>query len=171
MAKLDPVQIQYIIDQKDKGKSTKEISLKMKVCGRWVQKLYARYLQTGEVPVLGKPGRPQAVITDEMRTQVSKCFKKYRIGAVGIEKVLDAQGIHIPHNTIHQIMRDGGMSARQEKKSRRRKWVRYERTYSNSMCGTPTISFWMTAGGSSHTRTIVLSELCYKAMTNTDCSM
>ena len=30
-------------------------------------------------------------------------------------------------------MRDGHLASRQPKKSQRRKWIRYERTYSNSM--------------------------------------
>ena len=133
MARLDPVKVRYIIRQKDLGRSTGEIAREMKVCGRWIQKLYARYLDTGKVPVLGRPGRPRTVITSRMRTLVSECFGQYRIGAVGIEKALDLRGIHIPHNTIHRIMRDGEMATGQPKKSRRRKWVRYERTYSNSM--------------------------------------
>ena len=134
VAKLDPVKVQYVIRQKETGRSTKEVAQEMKVSGRWVQKLYARYLRNGEAPVLGKPGRPRVEVTDAMRKMVSECFEQYRIGAVGIEKALELRGIHMPHNTIHRIMRDdGAMAARQPKKSRRRSWVRYERTYSNSM--------------------------------------
>ena len=39
----------------------------------------------------------------------------------------------IPHNTIRGIMRDNGLASREPKKECRRKWVRYERTYANSM--------------------------------------
>ena len=39
----------------------------------------------------------------------------------------------IPHNTIRGITRDNGLVSREPKRERRRKWVRYERTYSNSM--------------------------------------
>ncbi len=133
MAKLDPIKVKYIIRQKELGRSTGEIALEMKVCGRWIQKLYARYLATGKIPALGRPGRPLAVIADRMRTRVSEYFGQYRIGTVGIEKALDLRGIHIPHNTIHRIMRDGAMATKQPKKSRRLKWVRYERTHSNSL--------------------------------------
>ena len=47
--------------------------------------------------------------------------------------MLDSESIHIPHNTIHEILRRMGLASGQPKKSRRRKWIRYERTYSNSM--------------------------------------
>lgn len=39
----------------------------------------------------------------------------------------------IPHNIIHKILRYKGLASEQPKKQRKRKWVRYERTYSNSM--------------------------------------
>ena len=133
MVKLDPVKVRYIIQQKELGRCTKEIAVEMKVSERWVQKLYARYRKTGEVPSLKKPSRPKAIITDRMRKMVSICVEQYQIGAVGIEKELDKWGNHIPHNTIHRIMRESGLATSQPKKSRRRKWIRYERTHSNSM--------------------------------------
>ena len=42
-------------------------------------------------------------------------------------------GIHIPHNAIRRILRENGLAERQPKKGQRRKWICYERTYSNSM--------------------------------------
>ena len=41
--------------------------------------------------------------------------------------------IHIPHNTIYPILKDEDLTSNQPKKSKRRKWIRYERKYSNSM--------------------------------------
>ena len=133
MAKLEPVKVEYIIRQKELGKSTKEIAEGMKMSGRWVQKLYAGYRKTGEIPTLKKPGRHKTVITNHMRDIVSACFMKYRIGAVRIEKTLDKQETHMPHNTIHSIMKESGLATSQPKKSRKRKWTRYERTHSNPM--------------------------------------
>jgi putative transposase len=50
---------------------------------------------------------------------------------VFLEKTIEACGTHIPHNIIHHILREKGLASEQPKKQR--KWVRYERTYSNSM--------------------------------------
>ena len=34
--------------------------------------------------------------------------------------------IHIPHNTIYPILKDEDLTSNQPKKSKRRKWIRYE---------------------------------------------
>ena len=78
----------------------------MKVSIRWVQKLYSRYRRTGTVPILGKPGRPKRIITEEMKEIVVETFEKFKCSAVFLERIIDVGGIHIPHNTIHRIMRD-----------------------------------------------------------------
>ena len=57
-----------------------------------------------------------------------------RLGATGLEREIEeATGLRIPHNTIHEILKDKEMARKEPKKSGRRKWVRYERTHSNSM--------------------------------------
>jgi putative transposase len=55
------------------------------------------------------------------------------LGAVNIEKILSERGMKIPHNRIHRILSENGLSKEEPKKSRRRKWIRYERRHSNSM--------------------------------------
>lgn len=133
MQKLDPVQISWIVKAKENGAKNADVAKSMKISARWVQKLYSRYCSTGAVPVAGKPGRPKRVITEEMIKVVESAFEKFRCCAVFLEKIIDSDGTHIPHNTIHKIMRDRGLAENQPKKNKRRKWVRYERTYSNSM--------------------------------------
>lgn len=133
MAKLDPVKIAWIIRQKEKGTCNKEIARSMGVSVRWIQKLYSGYYPARTIPVLRHPGRPKRQITEQETSIVSSAFEKYRCCAIFLEKTIDACGIHIPHNTIHKILRNKGLASEQPKKSRKRKWVRYERTYSNSM--------------------------------------
>ena len=41
--------------------------------------------------------------------------------------------MNIPYNRIRRILRDEDLASEQPKKSKRRKWIRFERTYSNSM--------------------------------------
>ena len=50
-----------------------------------------------------------------------------------MEKLLDNQGVHIPHNRIHRILKEEGLAIDEPRKQRRRKWIRYERRYSNSL--------------------------------------
>ena len=58
-----------------------------------------------------------------------------RLGAVRLHGIImDSTGINIPYNKIHQISRDENLASEHPKKSKRRKWIRFERvTYSNSM--------------------------------------
>ena len=134
MAKLDQVKIAWIIHQKEKGTCNQEIAHSMKVSVRWIQRLYSGYNYTGIIPTLKQPGRPKRQITEQETSIVVSAFEKYRCCAVFLEKTIVIDyAIHIPHNTIHHILREKGLASEQPKKSRKRKWVRYERTYSNSM--------------------------------------
>lgn len=133
MQKLDPVKISWIIRAKENGMKNADVASSMKISQCWVQKLYSRYHNSGEIPILRKPGRPKRIITEEMKCIVQSAFEKFRCSAVFLEKIIDTDGIHIPHNTIHQILRSKGLAEQQPKKRRRRKWIRFERTYSNSM--------------------------------------
>ena len=45
----------------------------------------------------------------------------------------EGTGLNIPHSTIRRVIADDGLSMRQPNKGRRRKGIRYECTYSNSM--------------------------------------
>lgn len=60
--------------------------------------------------------------------------KKHPICAVYIEQLLEFKGKkHISHNKIHRILKETGMAKTEPKKSKKRKWVRYERRHSNSL--------------------------------------
>ena len=54
--------------------------------------------------------------------------------AVRLEVMIERSiGIHIPHHVIHGILKDEKLAKSQPKKSRQRKWIRYERRFSNAM--------------------------------------
>ena len=134
MQKLDPNKVSWIIKQKENGMKNSDIAQSMKISTRWVQKLYSRYNNSGVIPTLRKPGRPKRIITDQMKRTVQSAFEKFKCSAIFLERIIDADGgIHIPHNTIHQILRSKGLAEEQPKKRKRKKWIRFERTYSNSM--------------------------------------
>jgi putative transposase len=106
----------------------------MKVSGRWVRELWSRYRKTGTIPELRKPGRKRKDISQEEVDAVLDAFSRYRLGAVALEKIIDVRfNIHIPHNTIHRVLKQNGLAMDERRKRNRRKWIRYERTYSNSL--------------------------------------
>ena len=125
----------WIIREKEKGETpTQAIARQMNVSERWVHQLWQRYRKTGAVPELKKPGRPRKEISDLQTSVVVEAFTKYRLGAVRLEKIIDTHFLmHIPHNTVHQILKRKGLAMEESKKRSRRKWIRYERTYSNSL--------------------------------------
>ena len=56
------------------------------------------------------------------------------LGAAELQDIIRMRtGMNIPHGAIHLILRQENMAKRQEKKSKKRKWVRYEREHSNSL--------------------------------------
>jgi hypothetical protein len=99
MQKLDPVKVSWIIRAKENGMGNADVASSMKISPRWVQKLYLRYCNSGNSPTLRKPGRPKRIITEEMKETVQSTFEKFRCSAVLLEKIIDADGIHIQHNT------------------------------------------------------------------------
>ncbi|EQD28151.1 ISA0963-3 transposase, partial [mine drainage metagenome] len=61
-------------------------------------------------------------------------YNKMPLCAVKIEKYCDILGIpRIPHNKIHRILIEAGMTKSIGKKVKRKNWIRYERKYSNSL--------------------------------------
>ncbi|HEC93738.1 MAG TPA: transposase [Candidatus Atribacteria bacterium] len=98
-----------------------------------MREIYRRYTETGRYPYPNKPGRKPSPISDEERRIVLEIRKQHPVCAVTLEKILDKEGIHIPHNRIHRILKKEGLSKDEPKKQKRRKWIRYERKHSNSL--------------------------------------
>ncbi len=135
MKKLDQSKVERIIREKRKGGNNKVIAEEAGVSVRWVQKLWKRYKNKEEIKFPAPMGRPRNCTPGrrEHSTVLSAVSTKIH-GAVNLERVIKPlSGIHIPHNIIHRVLRESDVAREQPKKSRRRKWVRYERTYSNSM--------------------------------------
>lgn len=51
-----------------------------------------------------------------------------------LEQILDSKyARHIPHNRIHGVLKEMNLASDEPKKQRKKKWIRYERKYSNSL--------------------------------------
>ena len=137
MAKLDESKVRYILRQRRKGVPAGEIAKTMGVSARWVRRLYARYrnVDLKDVTYPMRMGRPKSGLPGRREhSTVLAGRQTAHLGATGLEgEIEEATGLRIPHNTIHEILKDEEMARNEPKKSGRRKWVRYERTHSNSM--------------------------------------
>jgi putative transposase len=134
MKKLNQQKIRWIIDQIDKGKkSTYKIAKTQQITPRWARELHQRFHKIHRYPYPKKPGRKTRPISKEEKKIVLETRQKHPLNAVTIEKILNEQGINIGHNRIHKILKQEGLAKDEPHKQRRRKWVRYERRYSNSL--------------------------------------
>jgi putative transposase len=132
--KLDDRKIRYIIDAREKGESGGDIALHLSISRRRVEQLYALYKTTGRVPSLGRGGRKSVPISDDERRIVLAAYNRYMVNAVYLRKMIETDyGVHINHNRIHQVLRMSGFVSPSRKRWIRRKWVRYEREFSNSL--------------------------------------
>jgi transposase InsO family protein len=135
MRQLNEKKIRWIIRWSLKGKSTRYLSTAQKVTQRRVQQLLKTYGENGNI-VLKAPGRKRNVIpVEQIRLILSEHPRNS--GAVILEKRIGAKHkIHIPHNTIHMVLKHAGCAKDEPKKQKRRKWVRYEREHSLSLVHT-----------------------------------
>jgi len=86
------------------------------------------------VPELKKPGRRCVEATDEEKKLIYDAYTKYGVNALTLERVIEFEyGRHIPHNRIHRVMKSMGVARDEPRKRVRKKWIRYERKYSNSL--------------------------------------
>ena len=133
--KLDPVKVAWIIRQKENGVANTRIASSMNISVRRVQRLYSSYKKTGGIiPELGMPGRKRIETSDEEKKIIADAHAEHEVGAVMLERVIDViYARHIPHNRIHRVMKSMGIARDEPRKKIRKKWIRYERKYSNSM--------------------------------------
>jgi len=134
--KLDDSKMHYIVRViEERGEKVSDVARNLSVSRRRVEQVHAYYRSHGAVPALSRPGRRTRPITDEEIRTVLEAFGRYRVGAVYLSRKIDEEGggIHINHNRIQRILRMNGLSSEAPRRWIRRKWVRYERAYSNSL--------------------------------------
>ena len=109
--KLDPVKVERIVRQKEKGTRNATIADSMKVSVRRVQRLWPAYRATGKVPELKRPGRRRIEPDDEEKRIIEEAYAKYEVNAPTLERVLDGEyHRHIPHNRIHRALKAMGLA-------------------------------------------------------------
>lgn len=138
VGKLDEEQVRWIIREKLKGElSNGTIAETQGVSVRWVQKLWARYKRRkpSDIVYPAPMGRPGNGLPGrrEHSAVLSGCGLG-RLMAVRLEAaVAEGGGMNITHHVIYKILKDEELVENQPRKARQRKWVFYERRFSNSL--------------------------------------
>lgn len=133
--KLNNRKIRWILRQREKGElSVRKIAKQQKITPRWVRKLLVKYknMPIRDIRVKRRGRMAQQISIQEVEI-VRKAKERYGSGANILERILAEKGIKMAHNRIHRILRQEGLAKKEPKKSRKRKWVRWERTHSNTM--------------------------------------
>ena len=72
---------------------------------------------------------PNGLLEHREHASVIGMYQEKHCNAAHLKKdILERVGINIAHGTIHKIMLEEKLAMKETKKSKRRKWVRYERT-------------------------------------------
>ena len=135
VVKLTDSRIKWMIKQKEKGgMNNHKIARVYDITPRRLQQLWAQYRSTGQIPTLHKPGRPKKPPDPVEEEVVVEAYKKHHVCAVILEHLIQKeQGMRVSHNTIHRYLVKHGYAAKNPKKQKRRRWVRYERKHSMSL--------------------------------------
>lgn len=84
--KLDQRKIHWIIRQKQKGVTTKQIALDMKISRRRVQQIWKIYTEGGREPILGENmGRPRKPFDKKEAEVIDEAYALYRFGVRMLE--------------------------------------------------------------------------------------
>lgn len=135
MVKLTDSRIQWMIKRKEEGRmSNGKIARIYDITPRRLQQLWAQYRSTGQMPTLSKPGRPKKPPDLVEEGIVIQAYEKHHVCAVILEHLIQKEyGVWVPHNKIHRYLAKHGYAARNPKKQKRRRWIRYEREHSMSL--------------------------------------
>ena len=124
--------IRYAMEQLKKGKSTSEVATEIGVTTRHVRRLWEEFCLTGSAHVPKTPGRPTSGPSPDEVQMVLDAHKHEDVGVVRVAMNL-RKNHDISYAKVYRIMKDNGLVIPSSAKSKRRKWIRYERKHSNSM--------------------------------------
>ncbi|MCE2498704.1 MAG: transposase [Nitrosopumilaceae archaeon] len=136
--KLNTKRVRWIIRHKRMGETNASIAQATGVSPRWVKKIWSRYRYADirAISYQSRAGRHVSSMHGRRKhSAVLSARTNEHLGASILRaRIKKRSGLNIPKAVIHRGIVENGM-AREDprKKKKRRRWVRYERTYSNSM--------------------------------------
>ena len=121
---------QYLVRQCRKGTSPSRVAGNLGITARHVRRLWARFQGTGTTRA--RIGRPRAHAT-EAQIRLVTGVHHYRPVEVVRTAMKLRKNHDISYHAVYRILKKSGAVVHSAAKSRKRKWVRYERRYSNAM--------------------------------------
>ena len=124
--------IRYTMGQIKKGTSTSAVTVQIGVTPRHARRLWAEFCATGSPHIPKMPGQPA---TRPSLDEVQMVLDEHKREDVGVLRTaMNLRKDHdIRYSKVYLVMKENGLVIPSAAKSRRRKWIRYERKHSNSM--------------------------------------
>ncbi len=124
--------IRYAMGQIKKGTSSSAVAVQIGVTPRHVRRLWAEFCATGSPHIPRMPGR---LATWPSSDEVQLVLDEHRREDVGVLRTAMnlRKDYDVSYAKVYQVMKENGLVVLSTAKSRRRKWIRYERKHSNSM--------------------------------------
>ena len=119
MRKVVESKVRWIVSEKYKGTPNSEIAKVMKISVRRVQQVWRRFKGAGAIPHPDGRRSPRRRLPGRMEhSAVLAAAQGGPVGAARLEEAIkEAAGIHISHNTIHEIMRVENLAEKQDGKT------------------------------------------------------
>ena len=134
MVKMTNAEIKWLIIRVGSGFFTvKKAAQVYGVTDRRVQQLIKMHRDTGEIPRLNPNRRPKMSLSADQKAVIEKAWEETRLGARRLFYELKRRGQHVPHNKIHQYLRETGRTTPNPRKQKKRKRCRYEREHSGDL--------------------------------------
>ena len=140
MPKLNKRKIRWIVREMQKQNlSVYQIAKTQKITTRHARRVYQKYkfknLYDSRTISIRIPGRKARQVQAWEKELITNIYHNLPMGAVNIERLLkqSKNDLKLSHNRIHKILLQLKLSKPDYKKSKPRKWVRYERRFSNSL--------------------------------------
>ena len=133
--KLSARGIRWVLKELEKGElSVYQIAKQQGITSRWVRQLPVKYRGIPLKDIrIKSPGRKSQPVSQQEVIIVRKMKEKYDNGAVSLEGILAENGVKMGHNKIHKILVQEGFAKEDRKKKIQKKWIRWEKDYSNEM--------------------------------------
>lgn len=120
----------HLVRRLGKGVPASEVAENLGISIRHVRRLWARFQKTGTIRV--RVGRPRACITGAQIRLITDAHQRRPVGVVRTAGEL-RRNHDISYAAVYRVLKKSGAVEASAARSKRRKWVRYERTYSNAM--------------------------------------
>ena len=120
----------HLVRRLGKGVPAPEVARDLGISIRHVRRPWARFQKTGTIRV--QMGRPRACITGAQIRLITDAHQRRPVGVVRTAREL-RRNHDISYAAVYRVLKKRGAVEASAARSKRRKWVRYERTYSNAM--------------------------------------